>query len=50
MLRRIHLLTSALMLTFIVPFTACAHGDRDDERYKDDDKNSSIQLGPRPYF
>ena len=50
MLRRIHLLTSALMLIFFMPFTACAHGDRDDQRYKDDDNNASIQLGPRPFF
>lgn len=44
MLRRIHLLTSALVLIFFMPFTACAHGD------KDDDNNASIQLGPRPFF
>ncbi len=50
MLRRIHLLTSVLVLTFIIPFTACAHGDRDDQRYKNDDKNTNIQLGPRPFF
>lgn len=50
MLRRIHLLTSALMLTFFIPFAAVAHSDRDDQRYNDDDKNASIQLGPRPFF
>lgn len=50
MLRRIHLLASALTLTMLIPLTACAYGDKDDQRYKDDDKNASIQLGPRPYF
>lgn len=50
MLRRIHLLTSALILTFFIPFAAVAHSDRDDQRYNDDDKNASIQLGPRPFF
>lgn len=50
MLRRIHLFASALALTFFIPFTACAHGDKDDQWYKYDDKNPSIQLGPRPFY
>lgn len=50
MLRRIHLLISALVLTVFIPVTAFAHGDKDEHRYKDNDKNTSIQLGPRPYF
>lgn len=47
---RTHLLISALALTFFIPLTACAYGDKDDQRYKNDDRNASIQLGPRPYF
>lgn len=55
MLQRIHLLTSALLLAFLVPYTACAHGDKDDHHPKDahhnkDDRNTNIQLGPRPFF
>ena len=50
MLRKTHLLTSALVLLFAVPFTACAHGDKGDQWYKHDDKNPGIQVGPRPFF
>lgn len=49
MLRRIHLLTRALALTLLIPLTACSHGDKDGQGYKHDDKNASIQLGPRPF-
>jgi len=50
MLRNTHLLTSALVLLFAVPFTACAHNDKSDQWYKFDDKNPGIQVGPRPFY
>jgi glycerophosphoryl diester phosphodiesterase len=50
MLRNTHLLTSALVLLFAVPFTACAHNDKSDQWYKYDDKNPGIQVGPRPFY
>lgn len=50
MLCKTHLLASVLVLIFAVPFTACAHGDKDDQWYKHDDKNPDIQVGPRPFY
>ncbi|MEN0036136.1 MAG: glycerophosphodiester phosphodiesterase family protein [Cellvibrio sp.] len=50
MLQKTHLLTSALVLIFAIPFTACAHGNKDEQWYKHDDKNPGIQVGPRPFY
>ena len=50
MLKPLHLLASAT-LALLIPFTACAHSDKHDYPHiKDDDKNSSVQLGPRPFY
>ncbi|PUA27973.1 MAG: glycerophosphodiester phosphodiesterase [Cellvibrio sp. 79] len=53
MLKPLHLLASAT-LALLIPFTACAHGDKyDGDKYphfKDDEKSASVQLGPRPFY
>lgn len=53
MLKPVHLLASAT-LALLIPFTACAHGDRYDDNWhsyeRSDDKNANIQLGPRPFY
>lgn len=49
MLRLIHLFTSALALTIFIPLSAYAHKDKNEQHYRYDDKNPTIQLGPRPF-
>lgn len=54
MLKPVHLIASAA-LALLFPFTACAHNDQhNNDRYDfyphQDDKNTSVQLGPRPFY
>lgn len=49
MLKPLHLIASAA-LALLMPLTATAHGDRGENYFNGDDKNASVQLGPRPFY
>ncbi len=43
-------LIAGIALALLIPVTACAHGDGHDFFPKSDNKNASVQLGPRPFY
>lgn len=49
MFKPLHLLASAA-LALLIPLTAAAHGEHTESYRKGDDKNASVQLGPRPFY
>ncbi len=51
MLRRIHVLTSSMLLMLLMTGSAAAHKDKHDHQdHYDKHNNANIQLGPRPLF
>nr|WP_324256848.1 glycerophosphodiester phosphodiesterase family protein [Cellvibrio fontiphilus] len=51
MLRRIHVLTSSMLLMLLMTGSAAAHKDKHDHHdHYDKHNNANIQLGPRPLF
>lgn len=43
-------LIAGIALALLIPVTACAHGDGHHPVPKSDNKNASVQLGPRPFY
>jgi glycerophosphoryl diester phosphodiesterase len=43
-------LIAGVALALLIPVTACAHSDAHDFFPKSDNKNASVQLGPRPFY